>query len=130
VTSEDRSPHPSVRALRVRFVVFPHYGINKPRGEVWNAYPELAQRMGVTGLAVVRCQPDSDGVLKHCSVAEEDPGAGFGRASVNIIQVGQMRVTSDQQGEVFVPIGFYLKPCPKPPDKWFSVCGNRYPKGY
>jgi TonB family protein len=132
VTSKDGSPQPSVRALRVRFVVLPHYGVNKPpRREIANVYPDPAQRMGVTGFAVVRCEPDSDGVLKHCSVAEEGPpGAGFGRAGVNIIQVGQVRVTPDQQGEVFVPVGFYLKPCPKPPDKWFSVCGNRYPKGY
>lgn len=128
VTSKDGSPVPSIRALRVRFVVFPHYAVEKGGRSIQNVYPERAQKTGVTGFAVVRCEPDAEGVLKDCTVAEEGPpGAEFGLSAVRLVKDGQMRVTPDQQGEVFVPIGFYLNPCLKPPEMWVRVCGAPYP---
>jgi hypothetical protein len=122
-TAPDSSAVPSVRSLRVRFVVYPHYGLNK-RVDIPNPYPQRAQLLGVTGFGVARCQAESDGLLKDCTVAEEGPkDAGFGAAAAKLVMMTHMRVTPDQKGEVFVPVGFYIYPCPKWPESWVSVCG-------
>ncbi|MBU2134818.1 MAG: energy transducer TonB, partial [Alphaproteobacteria bacterium] len=42
------------------------------------AYPSEAQRLGVTGRAVMRCQVSSQGGLSECRILSETPG-GMGR---------------------------------------------------
>ncbi|HEY1927813.1 MAG TPA: hypothetical protein VGG92_10135 [Caulobacteraceae bacterium] len=128
VTSTDGSTAPSVQALRVRFVVYPHYGINKPRHDLPVLYPERALLSAIAGFGVARCQADPHGLLKDCTVAEEGPpGAEFGLQAVRLIKTTQMQVTPDQQGEVFVPVGFYIAPCPPQPEGWVSVCVPHFP---
>jgi hypothetical protein len=117
------APAPSVRSLRVRFVVYPHYGNTKPV-DIPNLYPLRAQLLRITGFGVARCQADSDGVLKGCTVAEEGPkDVGFGLAAAKLVMMTHLRVTPDQKGEVFVPVGFDISPCAKWPESWISDCG-------
>jgi protein TonB len=85
-------------------------------------YPERAQAERVEGVATLDCEVTSDGALKNCAVAVEDPpGWGFGAAALQLAPLFHMKSTANgpmpSSGKVTIPIRFKLPPGSGPPEK-------------
>lgn len=93
--------------------------LERPTGEdmAW-AYPAHAQRRGVEGKAVIKCQVGPDGRLGNCQVISEIPkGEDFGVAAVALSQKFRMLPPpadyADKTPEVTIQIVFQM-----PQDSW------------
>jgi len=85
------------------------------------AYPAHAQRHGIEGKAVIKCQVGPDGRLGNCQVISEAPqGEDFGVAAVALSQ--KFRMLPPPAGyaaktpEVTIPIVFQM-----PQDSWSQL---------
>jgi TonB family protein len=82
------------------------------------AYPSEAQRLGVTGRAVMRCQVSSQGSLSECRILSETPGGmGFGAAAIALapkfLAKPDTRDGPARSKAIDVPIDFKLPPPPE-----------------
>lgn len=82
------------------------------------AYPAHAQRHGVEGKAVIKCQVGPDGRLGNCQVISEAPtGEDFGVAAIALSQKFRMLPPpadyAAKTPEVTIPIVFQM-----PHDRW------------
>ena len=93
--------------------------IAKPSGDdMAEAYPQLAETMGVSGHAVISCKVATTGRVENCKVTSETPpGFGFGAAALKIAPAFQMAPStvggSATVSDVNIPIRFVL-PKPEP----------------
>ena len=85
-------------------------------------YPRRAQRLGLGGLATLRCTANARGLMDECEVEAEDPaGMGFGEAAIQLMPYFKLRPPRDGSPEahrvVVIPIRFQLArpPSPEPP---------------
>ncbi len=123
-TGADGAAVAYLKALRVRFVVYPHYAAVRDPQPVADIYPEKAQRLGVTGFAILGCQA-VHGLLQSCEIADETPkGAAFGLAALRLAKV--VRLTLDEKGDVFVPFQFDLDQHKPAPPLWIAVHAMRF----
>jgi len=92
------------------------------------AYPSEAQRLGVTGRAVMRCQVSSQGGLSECRILSETPGGmGFGAAAIALAPKFLFKPARDGQAQrqpVNIPISFKF---PEPPEGSTNVDWLRLP---
>ena len=92
--------------------------VAKPSGDkVAEAYPPIANALGVEGHAVLVCKVATTGRVEDCQVTSETPpGWGFGAAALKIAPLFQMAPStvggSATVSDVRIPIRFAL---PKPP---------------
>ncbi len=86
-----------------------------PAGVLTHYYPPGAQRLGVTGIAIMKCQVAGNGSVDHCRVVSEDPpGYGFGEAAVKMSCLFKMKPKmADGRpvsgAEVTIPLKFKLQ---------------------
>ena len=106
--------------------------LEKPTGDdmEW-AYPAYAQRHGIEGKAVIKCQVGPDGRLGNCQVISEIPkGEDFGVAAVALSQKFRMLPPpadyAAKTPEVTIPIVFQM-----PQDSWsrLKTATAALPKG-
>ena len=87
---------------------------------VAEAFPQIAQMLGLEGRTTLSCDVNSKGVLEHCVVVSESPvGLGFGPATVALAKTFKMKPkTVDgvpvNGGTVRIPMAYKLPPRPKP----------------
>jgi len=93
--------------------------LQRPRGEdLEEAYPKVAEALGLQGRASITCRVSSDGQLKLCETTSEAPlGLGFGKAAVSMSSLFQMRPMTVAGhpvggGRITIPITFRLPAAP------------------
>jgi hypothetical protein len=126
-TTPSGTPVLSVQALSVRFAAYVRWAPSPEGHDISNVYPARAQRLGVSGHAVIRCEGVGGGITGCVIVEESPPGFDFGLAALRLARTGLMRIAPDQQGEVLVPMQFDLGRGPPPPSGWVAVHGSRAP---
>jgi TonB family protein len=82
------------------------------------AYPPEAERLEVTGRAVMRCQMNIQGALSDCRILNEKPGGmGFGAAAIALapkfLLKPDARDSQTRSKVIDVPIDFKLPPPPE-----------------
>jgi len=94
--------------------------IEKPQADdLDEAYPEIAQVLGIEGFAVLDCRVDAFGRLEGCKAVDETPaGLGFGMAIVSMAPLFRMRPMAVDGapvdgGDIRIPVRFRL-PTPSP----------------
>jgi protein TonB len=73
----------------------PHW-VTRPSAEVFEAaYPEAAERRGISGAARMRCKVTEKGSLKDCAIETEAPaGWGFGAATLGMAKYFRLSETT------------------------------------
>lgn len=76
--------------------------------EISAYYPDRAQRMNVTGVVLINCAADGQGVLNDCKVLSETPeGWDFGEAALRAARAGALRTTrTGRDGRVTTSVQF------------------------
>ncbi|MBX7248954.1 MAG: TonB family protein [Caulobacteraceae bacterium] len=88
--------------------------VQRPTGaELEQYYPARARDQELNGQAMVQCQVTREGTLTRCVVVSESPaGAGFGEATIAIMQFFRMQATVDgrsvEGAQVRVPVNWRL----------------------
>lgn len=95
--------------------------LERPDAEkVAEAFPQIAQMLGLEGRTTLSCDVNAKGVLEHCVVLSESPaGLGFGPATLTLAKTFRMKPkTVDgvpvDGGTVRIPMVYKLPPRPKP----------------
>ncbi|WP_343526526.1 energy transducer TonB [Sphingomonas sp.] len=89
--------------------------IERPRQSlIDNAFPPMARRGGISGIAVLLCVVPQPGKPESCSIAAERPvGRGFGAAALGLYPQFRIRpvMKGDQvvQAQVLVPVTFKVR---------------------